>query len=298
MPRAITAVAAHGTSLVLADTAGGLEHLTASGGSQTIRQLEINAVGYSPGGTLITGSRDGTIRIERSPTQPPQVIHASGPIVAISAADHRFLTRTANGSVRIYALDGRLLRALRARVQQATFATDGAVVATTTAREADLWDATTGELLHRLEGHTSLVTDVEFSRDGSTVVTASDDHDARTWDVASGRLLHVLRGHFFPVRAASFSPDGRWVVTASQFTAGLWDALSGQLVLYLQGNTRPLTGAVFSPDGNWILTGSDDGTARIVRCDICSNLSGLEKVARQRLRNIGSVDQGRPANGP
>jgi WD40 repeat protein len=108
----------------------------------------------------------------------------------------------------------------------------------------------------------------------------------------------VLRGHFFPVRAASFSPDGRWVVTASQFTAGLWDALSGRLVLYLQGNTRPLTGAVFSPDGNWILTGSDDGTARIVRCDICSNLSGLEKVARQRLRNIGSADQGRPANGP
>jgi WD40 repeat protein len=144
----------------------------------------------------------------------------------------------------------------------------------------------TGKLLHRLPGHRSLVTDVEFSPDSRLLVTASDDHDARTWDVASGHLLHVLRGHFFAVRTASFSPTGRWIVTSSQFTGGLWDAVTGRLVLYLQGHTRPLTGAAFSPDGNWILTGSEDGTARIVRCEICRNLPGLEQVARQRLRNV------------
>jgi WD40 repeat protein len=97
----------------------------------------------------------------------------------------------------------------------------------------------------------------------------------------------VLRGHFFAIRTAVFSPDGRWTVTASQFTAGLWDVQTGQLVLYLRGNTRPLTGATFSPDGNWILTGSEDGTARVVRCDICRDLSGLEQAAQERLRSIG-----------
>ena len=77
-------------------------------------------------------------------------------------------------------------------------------------------------------------------------------------------------------------------VTASQFTAGLWDAATGQLVLYLQGNTRPLTGALFSPTGDWILTGSEDGTARIVQCDICRNLAGLEQLAHRHLRSIGT----------
>jgi len=97
----------------------------------------------------------------------------------------------------------------------------------------------------------------------------------------------VLRGHFFPVRSASFSPDGRWIVTASQFTAGLWDAATGRLVLYLSGHARPLTGATFNQGGDWILTGSEDGTARIVRCDICRSLSGLEQLARERLHEAG-----------
>ena len=282
----IVAVAAHGTSLAVADATGRLVRATFFGASQTNDGLDVTAVAYAPDGTLITGSGDGTIRVWSSPSRP-LVVHGHGAVAAISATAHGFLVRTASGSVRVYALDGKLSATLAGRVQLAALAPGGAVVATAKGREADLWSATTGQLLHRLVGHTSLVTDVEFSPDGRTVVTASDDHDGRLWETSSGRLLHVLRGHFFPVRTASFSPDGQWVVTASQFTAGLWDAASGQLLLYLQGNTRPLTGATFSETGNVILTGSEDGTARVVTCDICRNLPGLEQLATQRLRNIG-----------
>ena len=284
----ITAVAASGTSYALADSAGDLERAIIPAPAQTTGGLGVSALAYAADGTLVTGSRDGTIRIWGPRDPVPRVVHAPGAIVAISATDTRFVTRAADGSVRIYAVDGELQHTLGAHVQRATLAPNATVVATTKAREADLWDAATGKLVHRLVGHRSGVADAEFSPDGSVLVTAGDDHDARTWDVASGRLLHVLRGHFFPVRSASFSPDGRWVVTASQFTAGLWDAATGQLVLYLQGNTRPLTGALFSPTGDWILTGSEDGTARIVQCDICRNLAGLEQLAHRRLRSIGT----------
>jgi WD40 repeat protein len=186
----------------------------------------------------------------------------------------------------MHSLDGRLLQTLTAPAQHAALAADGAVAATSTANDVGLWDVGNGRLLHRLRGHRSVVNDVEFSPDGSLLVTASNDHDARIWDVSSGRLLHVLRGHFFPVWRASFSPNGRWIVTASQFTAGLWNVATGQLVLYLREHERPLTAATFSPDGNWVLTASEDGTARIVRCDVCRDLDGLEDIARRRLRSI------------
>ena len=80
-----------------------------------------------------------------------------------------------------------------------------------------------------LRGHTQALTDVEFSPDGTLLVTSSLDHDARIWDVADGKPKALLAGHFGPVEAASFSPDGRWVVTAGPDSAGLWDVASGRL---------------------------------------------------------------------
>jgi WD40 repeat protein len=286
MPAPIVAVAAHGRSVAVADTAGDLKWATRGAPTATIRGAGVTALAFAPDGTLVTGSRDGVIQIWRTPARF-RTIHASGAVEGVSTAARSFVVRTSGGTVRVYSLDGELLRTLPESAQRATLSPDGTVVATAKGRDADLWSATTGELLHRLVGHTGLVTDVEFSPDGTMLVTASVDHDGRLWDVGSGRLLDVLRAHFFPVRTASFSPDGRWVVTASQFTAGLWDVATGRLVLYLQGNTQPLTGAVFSGDGAWILTGSADGTARIVRCDICRDLPGLEQLARQRLQAVG-----------
>jgi WD40 repeat protein len=283
----ITAAAARGEAFSLVDEAGDLERVLGPDRTETISDLGVAAAAYASDGNLVTGSRDGTIRIWRPGQHAAQLIRGPAHLTSVSAADGRFLVRTRDGSVRVYASDGGPLRTLVSRAQRATLSPNGTVVVTTNAREADLWDVSTGKLLHRLTGHRSLVTDAEFSSDSSRLVTASDDHDARIWDVATGRLEHVLRGHFFAIRTAVFSPDGRWTVTASQFTAGLWDVQTGQLVLYLRGNTRPLTGATFSPDGNWILTGSEDGTARVVRCDICRDLSGLEQAAQERLRSIG-----------
>jgi WD40 repeat protein len=252
----------------------------------------VTSVAFDPAGRAIgTGSDDGTIRIwdANAGDQLVPIDRRTGSVTARFVGGDRVLTISGR-EARLVTVRGRVLKRMRVQPQKArtkVTSPDGAIVATTRGRDAFLWDAKTGRLLHRLVGHRSLVTDAEFSPDGRELVTASDVHDARIWDVASGRLLHVLRGHFFAVRTASISPDGRWVVTASQLTAGLWDAGSGRLLLYLRGHTKPLTGASFSPDGRWIVTGSEDGTARVVRCDVCRDLAGLEQVARQRLAALG-----------
>ena len=286
MSSAISSAQAHLGSVVLLDARGDLALVTAAATVRTFRGLGVRSAAFAPDGTLIAGSRDGTVRIWTDAKRAPRVVHTGRAVAEIAAATGRFAVRSVAGSVRVYALDGALLQTIRGRASHVAIDESGAVVATTHAREADLWNASTGAILHRLTGHRSLVTDAEFSPDGTLLVTASVDHDGRVWDVASGKLLHVLRGHFFPVRSASFSPDGRWIVTASQFSGGLWDATTGQLVLYLVGHTKPLTSAVFSPSGAWIVTGAEDDTASVYRCDVCRDLPGLESVARARLREI------------
>jgi WD40 repeat protein len=281
--RPLVALAVHGNSVAAVSAGGSLVQATPPEPARVTPGLGVTAVAFTPTGTLVTGSRDGTVRIWSAPAQTFRTGDAAA---NLSAGATEVLVRGADGTVRLFSTRGRLLRTLARRTQLARLAPGGAVAVTTRGREADLWSTSDGKLLHRLTGHRSLITDAEFSPDGATLVTASDDHDSRLWDVASGSLLHVLRGHFFAVRTASFSPDGRWIVTSSQFTAGLWDAATGQLVRYLKGNTRPLTGASFSGDGSRIVTGSSDGTARIARCDICRGLSGLQELAAARLRAI------------
>jgi WD40 repeat protein len=283
LPARITTEAADGNELALADSQGDLLVGPPGSGHRLLKDTRIDALAFAPNGALLAGSTDGTVRIWKSIAGMPISVHLAQPVIEVAAGADRFAVRTAQGEARVYSLSGALIASIGEKAQRIALSPDGRTLATTHAREADLWDASSGRLLRRLTGHRSLVTDAEFSPDSRLVVTASDDHDGRLWDVATGQLLHVLRGHFFPVRSATFSPSGRWIVTASQFTGGLWDATTGQLVLYLQGHTAPLTSATFGSDGSWIVTGSDDNTASVFRCDVCRDLAGLEAVARQRL---------------
>jgi WD40 repeat protein len=246
-----------------------------------------SAVAFIPGSTLLTGGTDGVVRAWNVAFAPRLrlAVHVGGPVQGLSTGGGRFLVRLPD-SVRVYTDSGKLVSTIDVATQHAVLSPGGLGVATTKGTDAQLWDATTGRLLHTLggpEGHRSLVTDAEYSPNGLEVVTVSDDHTGRIWNTRTGHLLRVLVGHSLPVRTGSYSPDGHWIVTASYFTAGLWNAGTGQLVSYLVGNAEPLTGASFSPVGNWILTGSEDGTARVYHCVVCQPLSGLVVSAKARL---------------
>lgn len=66
--------------------------------------------------------------------------------------------------------------------------------------------ATTPRLGIQLRHSDSVVSDV-FSRDGHTILTASNDHTARLWDVSMGLELRQFSGHSDAVSFAVFSPD-------------------------------------------------------------------------------------------
>jgi WD40 repeat protein/DNA-binding SARP family transcriptional activator len=91
---------------------------------------------------------------------------------------------------------------------------DGTLLATSGGDGAALWNADSGDLVHRLLGHTGDVPEIVFSRDGTLVATASEDGTARIWDASTGRPLHTLFGHEGSVTGVAFSPDGTTVATS------------------------------------------------------------------------------------
>jgi WD40 repeat protein len=102
---------------------------------------------------------------------------------------------------------------------------------------ARVWNAVTGQLLVKLEGHSTYIWSAAFSPDGQRIVTASGsvsyrevlkDNTARVWNAATGQQLAKLEGHTAVVRQARFSPDGQCIVTASNDrTARVYRLLGG-----------------------------------------------------------------------
>jgi WD40 repeat protein len=66
------------------------------------------------------------------------------------------------------------------------FSPDGRTLATDGEDMVLLWDVATGEPIgDPLAGHTATITHMVFSRDGSTLATASYDATVRLWDVST-----------------------------------------------------------------------------------------------------------------
>ena len=65
-----------------------------------------------------------------------------------------------------------------------------------------------------LKNHVGIITSLDFSPDGLSLVSASLDWTIRIWNVADG-TSKVMNKHRGKVFAAGFSPSGRWVISAS-----------------------------------------------------------------------------------
>jgi eukaryotic-like serine/threonine-protein kinase len=152
---------------------------------------------------------------------------------------------------------------------------------------ARIWRADTGEQMAVLK-HPGIVNAVEFSRDGTIIMTGEDESGTITiWDASSGEPLRSVRATK-PVVTPRFSPNGSFVVALSgpgvivRWNAATWtiDAevdtglpLGRTMALSRDGSTLVIansSGAVrffsaiqFSPDGRLMATGNFDGSVRL-----------------------------------
>jgi WD40 repeat protein len=79
-----------------------------------------------------------------------------------------------------------------------------------------IWEASTGEGMLNLAGHTAHVMGVDFSPDGKYLATSSQDGTARVWDAASGEELHVFTSPSGPLYNVAFTPDGKHLIVSGK----------------------------------------------------------------------------------
>jgi len=121
-----------------------------------------------------------------------------------------------------------------------------------------------GREYNSLEGHNSSVKSVNFSPDGQTLVSGSDDSKIKLWDIQTGKEIRTLTGHKHFVRSVNFSPDGKTLVSGSyDETIKLWNVQTGEEIRTLTGHDDSVNSVNFSPDGQTLVSGSGDNTIKL-----------------------------------
>ncbi|HEX5399381.1 MAG TPA: WD40 repeat domain-containing protein, partial [Verrucomicrobiae bacterium] len=120
---------------------------------------------------------------------------------------------------------------------------------------SQLWSST--------PAHTTNVTAVAFSPNGSLLATASLDQTVKIWSTSTWTLQQTL-AETNGVTSVAFSPDGQKIVSGSvDGTIKIWNWSSGDCLATIAAHTLPVTATVFTPDGSFVISGSDDRTVRI-----------------------------------
>ena len=132
--------------------------------------------------------------------------------------------------------------------------------------------------------HKDGVYTVEYSPDGTELLTASKDGTARRGTRGPARLSVNPCATGGDVLKATFSPDGRRVATASNDgTARVWDARTGGPVTPPIRHTQALADVAFSPDGRQVATASRRRDGRGVgRRDGPDGRSGVAREVSRR----------------
>ena len=155
---------------------------------------------------------------------------------------------------------------------------DGRVLASASGYEDNdirVWEAATGRLLVRLEGHTHWVCKLVFSGNGRHLISAAADQSIRIWDTDTWTEVKVLRGHRGEVKAVAFSETGHLVASASN---------DGDLMLWNDEGKQANVGYLHLPDSLTAVMPLDGSRVMLIDPDNPSMLFDL-----QRGVSLGSV---------
>jgi WD40 repeat protein len=117
-----------------------------------------------------------------------------------------------------------------------------------------LIDIATGTTIRTLRGHTDALYNVQFTRDGKSLLSASDDGTARMWSLADGTST-VMVGHDDDVTHARLSADESQVVTTSlDASVRVWPLPKAAIRVMTEG--KPIDAMWLAGDAALVVTES------------------------------------------
>lgn len=249
---------------------------------------------FSPDSTLLATLDDGIevwdVTTGKLIWTPEKQTRAEGPL--IFSPDGKLLASGGDRAVKLWnSHSGKIEQTLAhtesgySRLIPMAFSPDGRTLACVHAtRTVELWDVTTGQLLHRLSGHISSVEEAVFAPDGKTMASGADDGTVIWWDTRSGKLLRTLKARPEWVGIIVFSPDAGIMATGRDFGIKIWDLQTGELLRTLTGNgEKGYYPGTFSADGKslisigaWPLFDAPTLTSRNVQTGSLTRLCALQ----------------------
>ncbi|MCT7961418.1 serine/threonine protein kinase [Laspinema sp. D1] len=242
---------------------------TLTGHSWWVRSVAIS----SDGETLVSGSRDKTIKIWNLKTEKLLNTLTGHDLwvrsVAISLDGQTLVSGSYDNTIKIWNLkSGKLLNSLtghRDAIWSIAISPDGQTLVSGSQDDTiKVWNLKTGELLNSLLANSNGVAAIGISPDGNTLVSGGLDNSIKILDLETGQLLNILNGHGNEVAAIAISPDGQTLVSGSNDkTIKIWSLKTGKILHTLTGHLNPVWSVAITPDGERIASGSVDKTIKI-----------------------------------
>jgi WD40 repeat protein len=205
--------------------------------------------------------------------QPEQISHRVAS-VEFSADSTRLLAAggipSRRGELQIFSVtDGtRILHLPQAHddvIYSARFSPDGRRIAAASAdKYIRTFDAGTGELLRRFEGHTSYVLGVSWKRDGQTLVSAGADNTIKVWTAETADQQRTITNFNRPVSAVSYVGETDQIIAVGgDKTVRLFNAANGGLLRNFPGADSWQHAVAATPDNSVIVAGGASGVVRL-----------------------------------
>ncbi|XP_031687317.1 apoptotic protease-activating factor 1 isoform X3 [Oncorhynchus kisutch] len=235
----------------------------------------VHGVQFSPDGSLLLScSDDQTVRVWET-----NKVHTSSAVCLKRDSDVLFN----NGDITVVAADNRnRLQVRNGRTGAVMFQSENqesrirctAICSQTSAVGLGREDGTiqvlevpSGTSLATLQGHTRTVLHCQFTPEGHTLITSSEDTTIRVWRWRTGECV-VLEGHKEQVRCFSLlttTPSSETHLLSWSFdgTIKVWDMSSGERLQDLVCHQGAVLACDVSPDGQLFATTSADKTAKV-----------------------------------